>query len=64
MEGRHLQLDLSAAVDTVSRRTLLYKLKSIDVGGQFLSIVSEFLSTGRQRMHLNGKVIALVNLVS
>ena len=44
MEGRLVQLDFSAAFDRVSLRGLQYKLRSIDVGGQLLSIVSEFLS--------------------
>ena len=40
MKGRLVQLDFSAAFDRVSHRGLLYKLRSIGVGGQFLSIVS------------------------
>ena len=40
----------SAAFDRVSYRGLLYKLRSIGVGRQFLSIVSEFLSNRNQRV--------------
>ena len=44
MEGRLVQLDFSAEFDRANHRALLYKLRSIGVGGQFLSNVSEFLS--------------------
>ena len=37
MEERLVQLHFSTASDRVSHRDLLYKLMSIDVGGQFLS---------------------------
>ena len=37
---------------------------SIGVGGQFLSIVSEFLSDKRQRVSLDGKVSESVDAVS
>ena len=61
MEERLHQLDFSAAFDRVSHCSLLYKLKSISVGKQFLSIVSEFLSDRRQRVSLNGNVSASVD---
>ena len=64
MEGRLVQLDFSAAFDRVSHRGLLRKLSSIGVGGQFLSIVSEFLSNRRQHVRLDGKVSASVIVVS
>ena len=38
IEGRYVQLDFSAAFDRVSHRGLLYKLRSIGIGGQFLFI--------------------------
>ena len=38
-------------------------MRSIGVGGQFLSIVSEFLSDTRQRARLDGKVSASVDVV-
>ena len=64
MEGRLVQLDFSAAFVEVNHRGLLYKLRSIGVGGQFLSIVSQFLSGRRQRVCLDGKVTVLVDVVS
>ena len=39
MEGRLFQLNFSAAFDRVSHFGVLYKLRSMRVGGQFLSIV-------------------------
>ena len=43
---------------------MLYKLRSIIVGGQFFFIVSEFLSDRRQRVRLDGKVTASFDVVS
>ena len=63
MEGRLVQLDLSAAFDRVSHSGLLYKLRSIGVGGQFLSIVSQFLSDNK-RVHLDGKTNVSDDVVS
>ena len=64
MEGRLVSLDFSAAFDIVSHRGLLYKLRFISVRGQFLSIVLEFLSDRRQRVRLDDKVTASVDVVS
>ena len=56
-------MDFSDAFDRISHRDLLHKQKSISVGGQFLSIVSEFLSDKRQCGRLAGKVTASVDVV-
>ena len=61
--GRFVQLNSSAAFDRVSRRGMLYKLRVIRIG-QFLSVVSEFLSDRRQRLHLDGKVSMPIDVVS
>ena len=61
MDGRLVQLNFSAEFDHCS---LLYKQTSIGIGRQFLSIVSEFLSDRRQRVGLDGKVSALLSVVS
>ena len=63
MQGRLVQLDFSAAFDRISSRGLLYKLRSMSVGGKFLSIVSQFLSDRRQRVSLKGKVSVSVDVV-
>ena len=62
-EGRLVQLDLSAAFDRVSHGGLLYKLRSIGIGGQFLSIVSQFLNNRRQHVRVDGKVNVSVDVV-
>ena len=54
MESYIVQLDFSAAFDRVSRSGLLFKLKSIGVGGSVLSIWREFLSNRRQRVVVDG----------
>ena len=64
MEVRLVLLDFSATFDRVSHCGMLHKLRSVGVGGQFLSIVSEFLSDRRQRLCMNGKFSALVDVVS
>ena len=64
MEVRLVQLNFSAAIDRVSHCGLLSKLSSIGVGRQFLFVVSEFLNNRRQRVRLDGKVSASVNMVS
>ena len=66
MKGKLVQLDFSAAVDRGGggHRCLLYKLMSISVGGRFLFLVSEFLSGRRQRVCLDSKAIASVDVVS
>ena len=56
--------DFSVAFDRVSHCALLYKLRVIGVGGQFLSIVSEVLSDRRQRVCMDKKVSASVDVVS
>ena len=56
VEGKLVQLDFSAAFDRIRHIGLLYKFRSVGVGGQFLPIVSEFLSDRRQRGRLNGNI--------
>ena len=64
MKGRLVQLNFSAEFDRVSHRGLLYKLKSIGVRRQFLSIVSEFHCDRRQRVRLDVKVCESFDVVS
>ena len=58
MEGKFVHLDFSATFNRVSHCGLLYLLRSLGVGGQFLSIVLEFLSDRRHHVCLDGKVSA------
>ena len=64
MKGRLVQLDFSAALDRVSQHGLLYKQRYICVEGQFMFVVSKFLSDRMQRVRLDGNVCALVDVVS
>ena len=49
-----VQLDFSAVFDRVSYCGLLFKLKSIGVGGSVQSICTEFFSDRRQRVVVDG----------
>ena len=62
MESYIVQLDFSAAFDRVSHRGLLFKLKSIGVGGSVLSICREFLSNYSQRVVVDGATSLLVTI--
>ena len=53
-ESYIVQLDFSFAFDRESNSGLLFKLKSIDVGGSVLSIRWEFLSNCRQKVVVGG----------
>ena len=64
MKGRLVQMDFSAAFDRRSHCVLMYKLISIGVGGQFLFLVSEFISDNWQRVRLDGKISVSVDVVS
>ena len=46
-----------------SDKIMLYELRFIAIGGEFLSIVSEFLCDRRQRMRFDGKVSLAVDVV-
>ena len=64
MERRLVKLDFSATYERASHCGLLYKLRYIGVGGQFLSAVLQFLSDRRQRVRFNGKISVSVDVVS
>ena len=64
MESYIVQLDFSAAFDRVSHSCLLFKLKSIAVGGSVLSICREFLSNRRQRVVVDDATSEWVPIVS
>ena len=56
-------MDFIAAFDRFSNCGLLCKLKSVNVTGQFLTIVSEFLSDRRQRVCLDSRVSVSVEVL-
>ena len=53
-ESRLVSLDFSAAFDTVNHRGLIFKLKSVGIGGKVLSILTEFLTNRQQRVVVDG----------
>ena len=63
MESYIAQLDFSAAFDRVSHCGLLFKLKSIGVGGSVLSICKEF-SNRRQGVVFDGATSEYIPAVS
>ena len=64
MESYIVQLDFSKAFDRVNYRGLLFKLKSIGVGGSVLSIRTEFLSDHRQRVVVDGAAREWIPIIS
>ena len=64
MESYIVQLDFNAAFDRVSHSGVLFKLKSIGVGGSMLSICREFLSNRRQRVVVDGATSEWIPIVS
>ena len=64
VEKRLIKLDCSAIFDRVNQYGLLYKMRSIVVWRQYLSMESEFVSDRRQRVWLDSKVSALVDVNS
>ena len=63
METYIVQLDFSAAIDRMSHRGLLFKLKSISVG-TVLYICREFLSNCRQRAVVDSATSEWIPIVS
>ena len=52
-EVRGIFLDISKAFDKVWREGLIYKLQQIDISGELLNILFDFLNNRKQRFVLN-----------
>ena len=63
-EARIVQIDFSAALDSVNHLGILYKLCSVGILGSVLSILTQFLSNRSQHVMVNGCRSKLVNVVS
>ena len=63
-EARIVQIDFSAAFDTVNHLGILNKLCSVGIGGSVLSIFTQFLSNRSQQVMVDGCRTKLVNIVS
>ena len=48
LEARMVQIDFSAAFDRVNHQEILFKLRSVGVGGSVLSVLTQFLSNRSQ----------------
>ena len=57
-------LDFSAAFDRVNHKALIFKLKQLGIGGQFLNILIEFLSNRTQRVVVDGQCSESRNVIS
>ena len=64
MESYIVHLDVSAAFNRVSHSRLLFKLKSIAVGGCVLSICTELLSDRRQRVVVQDAASEWIPIIS
>ena len=53
-ESRIISLDFSSTFDLVNHQGLLYKLKSIDIGGHVFNIFKDFLSNHKQHVLVDG----------
>ena len=63
-EARIVQIDFSAAFDTVNHQGILFKLCSVGVGGSVFSVLTQFLSNRSQYVVVDGCHSKLVNVVS
>ena len=53
-EARMIGLDFSAAFDRVNHKVLIYKLRQLGIGIPFLNILTEFLTSRRKRVVVDG----------
>ena len=53
-ESRLVSLDFSSAFDRVNHEALLFKVRSLGIGGCLLELIVEFLSNRRQRVSVDG----------
>ena len=49
-------LGISKALDKVWHKGIIFKLKWNSISGKLLSVLSDFLKDGKQRVTLNGQV--------
>ena len=61
-EAQIVQIDFSAAFDSVNHLGILYKLCSVGIGGSVLSILTQFLSNRSQQVVVDGCRSKLVNV--
>ena len=64
LEVRSVFLDISKAFDKVWHEGHIFKLKQNAISGEFLHILSEFLSSKKKRVVLNGHNYSLANVLA
>ena len=62
LEVRSVFLDISKAFDKVWHEGLIFKLKQNDISGELLHILSDFLSSRKQKVALNGQNSSWTNV--
>ena len=63
-EDRIVQLDFSAAFDSVNHQRILYKLCSVEIAGFVLAILTQFLSNRSQYVMMDSLRSHMVNVPS
>ena len=63
-EAKLVQIDFSVAFDKVNHKGLLFKLRSVGVGGAVFSVISQFLSGRWQCVSVYGGLSSFVDAVS
>ena len=61
-EVRSVFLDISKAFDKVWHEGLIFKLKQNDISGELLHILSDFVSSRKQKVTLNGQNSSWTNV--
>ena len=62
MDVRSVFLDISKAFDKVWHEGLIFKLKQNDISGELLHILSDFVSSRKQKVALNGQNSSWTNV--
>ena len=62
LEVRSVFLDISKAFDKVWHEGLIFKLKQNDISGELLHILSDFVSSRKQKVALNGQNSSWTNV--
>ena len=63
-EAKIVQIDFSAAFDRVNHKGLLFKLKSVGIGGSVFSVIHQFLTDRKQCVSVDGSLSRFLDVVS
>ena len=63
-EAKIVQINFSAAFDRVNHKGLLFKLKSVGIGGSIFSVIHEFLTDRKQCVSVDGSLSSFLDVVS